>query len=275
MRTGIVRQIGVIAPRINSDSVSEIMAGISETLGSHEYMPVLGNSDYRDLLELQYLDSMEMIRVAGIILMGRGMTPQLEEALGKLKVPVVITGQDHPGYACVFHDDFHAMRDLTCRMLERGRRDLVYLGVTEEDPAAGLARRRGVEAAVEQAGGGIRLRREITRFTAEDGFRCMQAVLEDGCRPDGVLCASDGIALGAMRALREAGIGIPGDASVAGIGDSWAGAVAAPPLTTVRLHYRECGKTAAEMLLSMIGQPEAPSDRRVMLGYTLIERGSI
>ena len=141
MRTGIVRQIGVIAPRINSDSVSEIMAGISETLGSHEYMPVLGNSDYRDLLELQYLDSMEMIRVAGIILMGRGMTPQLEEALGKLKVPVVITGQDHPGYACVFHDDFHAMRDLTCRMLERGRRDLVYLGVTEEDPAAGLARR--------------------------------------------------------------------------------------------------------------------------------------
>ena len=93
---------------------------------------------------------------------------------------------------------------------------------------------------------------------------------------DGVVCVTDTVALGAMRALKKAGRTVGQQVSLAGIGDSWVGDVVEPGLTTVRFYQKQVGEEAARMLLQMLEQaePNAPV-RQTTLGYTVVERGSI
>ena len=155
---------------------------------------------------------------------------------------------------------------------------LAYIGGTEKDQAVGLARRQGVQDALNAAGlDGDKLPRLCcSAFTMEEGERCMNELL--ACCPDldGVVCVTDTVALGAMRALRAAGRAIGTQVSLAGIGDSWVGGVVEPGLTTVRFYQKQVGVEAARMLLQMLEHPENGGPvRQTTLGYSVVDRGSI
>lgn len=92
---------------------------------------------------------------------------------------------------------------------------------------------------------------------------------------DGVICATDRMALGALKALEEAGRSIPGDVSIAGVGDSWVNSVARPALTTAHLYYRQCGEVAVDMLMRMITEGEDRPAMQARLQYTIVDRASI
>ena len=87
---------------------------------------------------------------------------------------------------------------------------------------------------------------------------------------------TDTVAFGAMRALKQAGRKIGADVSLAGIGDSWAGSMTEPGLTTVQFYQKQVGEEAARMLLQMLEEKEPGGPvRQVTLGYRVVERGSI
>ena len=88
-RTGRVRQIGIIVPRIYSESVNLLMEGITEELLAMDYLTVLGYSDTNRDRELQYLDTMQNNRVAGIILMATTLTDIKKSSLENCSVPLV------------------------------------------------------------------------------------------------------------------------------------------------------------------------------------------
>ena len=243
LRTGRVNQIGVIAPSISSQSVGQITAGIASELDQQNYLILLGNTELDEQRELGYLTAMQRNHVAGIILLGCYYSPQLAQ-----------------------------------RMLACGHRRLAYIGGTEKDQAVGLARRQGVQDALNAAGlDGDKLPRLCcSAFTMEEGERCMNELL--ACCPDldGVVCVTDTVALGAMRALRAAGRAIGTQVSLAGIGDSWVGGVVEPGLTTVRFYQKQVGVEAARMLLQMLEHPENGGPvRQTTLGYSVVDRGSI
>ena len=107
----------------------------------------------------------------------------------------------------------------------------------------------------------------------------MNMILDGGFVPDGVICATDTLAVGAIKALKERGYHVPADVSVGGIGGGLAGTIISPALTTVQLFHRESGEKAAQLLLSMISYNrehpgEKPPPTHTMLGYKLIERES-
>ena len=221
---------------------------------------------------------MQRNHVAGIILLGCYYSPQLARAFKACRVPLVVTGQRFPEVPCVYNDDRSAARELAQRMLACGHRRLAYIGGTEKDQAVGLARRQGVQDALNAAGlGGDKLPRLCcSAFTMEEGERCMNELL--ACCPDldGVVCVTDTVALGAMRALRAAGRAIGTQVSLAGIGDSWVGGVVEPGLTTVRFYQKQVGVEAARMLLQMLEHPENGGPvRQTTLGYSVVDRGSI
>ena len=93
LRTGKVRQVGVIVPSISSQSVGQITAGIASELDAKNYLLLLGNTELDAQRELGYLTAMQRNHVAGIILLGSYYTPQLAQALKNCRVPVVVTGQ--------------------------------------------------------------------------------------------------------------------------------------------------------------------------------------
>lgn len=278
LRTGRVNQVGVIAPSISSQSVGQLTAGIASELDARNYLMLLGNTELDEQRELGYLTAMQRNHVAGIILMGSYYSPQLARAFKNCRVPLVVTGQRFPDVPCVYNDDRSAARELAERMLQRGRKQLVYIGGTERDQATGIARRQGVQDAMNAAGmDGSQLPRICcSAFTMEEGERCMTELLTCCPNLDGAVCVTDTVALGAMRALKKAGRTVGQQVSLAGIGDSWVGDVVEPGLTTVRFYQKQVGEEAARMLLQMLEQAEPNTPvRQTTLGYTVVERGSI
>ena len=286
MRTGKMRQVGIIVPRISSESVNQMMDGIAEELLEKDYLTLLGYSDTSRDRELQYLDTMQSNRVAGIILMATTLSDIKRTSLENCNVPLVITGQNFDGMPCVYHDDFNGVRELTSLMIQKGAKNIVYIGVYENDKAAGLARREGCQEALRSAGfDADNMPIRIADFNAQSGHAAMLELLEEHPALDGVICATDIIAHGAMKALKESGRRIPEDVRIAGVGNNWADLVSTPTLTTVQLFQRRCGSEAARLLLILIEEGEEDVDKpadaadirneKIKLGYRIIERESV
>ena len=273
--------IGVIVPKINSDSVSNLLEGVSSVLSRSGYMTVFGNAENDKKHELEYLRMMQEVRLAGVILMGTVLTPAHIRFFKESDMPIVVCGQNHSSVSCIFHDDRLASREITRKILGRGRRRLAYVGAVEADVSVGLNRRLGVEDAMIEAGiSPAELVRTKVLFTVEEGYRGMIEILDRGFIPDGVVCATDTLADGAMKALQHRGFVIPDDVSIGGIGGGLAGTIISPALTTVQLFHRESGEKAAQLLLSMIEYSrEHPGERlpltHTTLGFRLIERESV
>ncbi len=273
--------IGIIVPKVNSDSVSSLVEGASSALNKAGYMAIFGNAENDEKRELEYLRMMEESKLAGVILMGTILTPKHIKFFKESRIPIVVCGQNHPSVTCIYHDDRCAAREITRYMISKGRRKLAYVGAVESDECVGLNRRIGVEEAmIEACISPTELMRTQVHFTMNDGYCGMCEILDRGSVPDGVICATDTLAVGAIRALKEHGFAIPGDIAVGGIGGGSAGTIVIPALTTVQLYHRESGDKAAKQLLSMIDYLRENPDEKlptshIMLGYTLIERESI
>lgn len=273
--------IGVIVPKFNSDSVSNLIEGVSTVLSKSGYLAVFDNAENDEKRELEYMRLMQESRFAGILLMGTVLTAKHIAFFRESSMPIVVCGQNNPNVTCVYHDDKGAAKEITRYMLQKGRLKLAYIGAVERDISVGLNRREGVEEALREAGldPGTLVRTQVF-FTVDDGYKGMNDILDGGYVPDGIICATDTLAVGAIKALRERGFSIPKDVSVAGIGGGFAGTIITPALTTVKLFHRECGERGARLLLTLIEQHrEKPEEKlpitQTMFGYSLIERESV
>ncbi len=277
MRTGKIQQIGVIVPKICSDAVSRIVEGVSVVCREHGYMVVLCNTEGNRDLEQKYISFLKNKNAAGLIIMGVTMTPAIEDELKTCPIPFVITGQNYDAFPCVYNDDYHAVRALVNMVIKKGRKKIAYLGVTDEDLAAGAERHRGaVDALKAEELLDTELIIENCRFSAASGYETMKQILAEHPDTDGVVCATDTIAVGACAAIRRSGKTVPGDISIAGIGDSWVDAFMDPPLTTAQLFHMQCGSDAAKMLFHMIdGDDSGGPMRQTLLTYKIVERGSV
>ncbi len=143
LRTGKSRMIGVIVPRIDSEAVSRVVAGISRIFEEQGYRLLLANTENRMDKELEYLEVFRTGNVDGVLLVATILSPAHRKAVQACSVPVVLLGQQMDGVTCVYHDDRGAAYAVTRLMLQGGRKKLGYIGVTQRDRAAGESRRAG------------------------------------------------------------------------------------------------------------------------------------
>lgn len=274
LRTKKSSQIGVIAPNISSSTVARIVSGISSQLYSKGYRLLLANTENDMKMELEYLEMFVTNQVDGIIFIASAITKRHLEILKQLRVPIVIVGQKVAEYDCIYHDDFHAAKDMMSVLLDQNCRKLGYIYAMEKDEAVGHERTRGMEAALAEHG---RKPEEVQRmeagFSIESGYETMKRLLKRAPDLDGVFCATDSQAVGAVMCLRDAGMRIPEDVKVCGVGNNQASDLIEPRLTTAHYYYRTSGEEAAKMLISMISGEEQPK-RQVMLGYQVLQRGT-
>ncbi len=275
LRTKKSRLIGVIVPKISSESISNMVNGISQVLTKNGYHILLGNTENSIQKELEYINVFRNNHVDGIVFIATVFTKKHIEELKSLDAPVVILGQELEGYCSVFHDDYHAAKDLTENMIQAGCRNIGYLGVTDKDRAVGVDRKEGFLNALQAAYGGVDSKAmRVCEFNAESGYRQMKQLLEEKPDLDGVVCVTDSIALGAIECIKEKGLRIPEDISVVGMGDSQFSKVITPKLTTARYFYEQSGQEAAEMLVNLIDAKET-NVKKLKLGYEIIQRNSV
>lgn len=274
LRTKKTRLIGVIIPKIDSETISRILSGISQELNAHNYHMLLANTENNPEKELEYLNIFSNGRVDGVVLIATVLTKRHYQALKRLPVPAVIVGQECEGYSCIHHDDFHAARDLTKELLERGCKRPVFFGVGDYDEAVGKKRRLGFEEALKDSGlWSDDVREVVCEFHSDSGYAQMKKLLNARERFDGVVCVTDNIAAGALRALREAKIQVPDQVRLTGFGDTRLASLMTPPMTTVRYHYLESGIEAGRMVLEEIHNQNALT-KALSLGYEIIFRNS-
>ena len=266
--------VGVIIPKINSDSISRMVSGISKALSREGYQILLACTDNQEKEELRFLTLFRENHVDGIILLGTIFTAEHRKALKNLSVPIVILSQYLKGYSCVYHDDYQAARNLAEYLARSGRR-FGYLGVTQQDEAVGRERLRGVLDAA-AAAGAILPKENILecRFQMESGFLQAKELLQRDPDLDTIICATDTIAVGALQYIKSAGKRVPDDIQIAGIGDSTLTRVTEPLLTTVHLHFEEAGTQAARLLVELIQNGKDAAHKEVKLDSRLIVQES-
>ncbi len=270
----VTKLVGVILPKLSSESCARITEGISQVLYEHGYQILLVNTANDYSKELEYLELFRQNRVDGVIFLATIFTEVHRSLLNKMHIPVVIVGQQYKGFSCVCHDDYGAAYALTDLMLKKGAARPAYIGVTDDDKAAGEERHKGFLHAL--ADNNIALDRRhsaIAEFTVDSGYSCAKKIFSAPERPDCIFCATDNIAAGAILFCRENGIKVPGEVMICGVGDSKIGAVTAVPITSARLHYKTAGIEAAQMLLNAIGRT-SDVPKIMKLDYEIVERES-
>lgn len=275
LRTGKTRLVGVIIPKINSQSVSRMVAGVTDVLSEGGYQVVMANTNNDGELEVAYLKTFaERNRVDGIILIATVLTEAHRELMRSVRIPFVVLGQRFEGCACVFQDDYHAVRDVCRLVLPKAKRP-AYLGVLEDDVAAGRQRHLGFLDACAEAGLEVLPEAQQTvTFDADSGYFGAERILDAVPDVDTIVCATDNIAFGAMMCMREYGRRVPEDVQITGVGDSLLSRIARPSLTTVHLHFKTSGHEAARLLLSRI-KSKAQRGRFVKMSYEVYSRNSM
>ncbi len=275
LRTKKTKLIGVILPRINSDSISSVVEGISREIGKSGYEMLLATTANDPEKELEYLQIFSKNRVDGVILLATVFTKEHKKLLKSMQIPAVIIGQRLDGYSCIYHDDFGAGEELARRMLARGRKRVGYLTVLKEDVAVGQDRIEGYRRIMQEAGHEVDSDMIVTAdFSIKSGYEKMKVLLELCPDLDGVICATDSIAVGAMNYLKETGRKIPKDISLAGFGDNRVSAVTTPKITTIHFHYLQSGEKAAAAMMELLSGKH-PAVVEMKMGYEYIERESL
>lgn len=270
LRTKKTKMIGIIVPKVASASIGKIVEGVLSILNESGYQTLLAVTQNNPKKELEYLSSFHEKQVDGVLLAATILTLEHKRLLKTLSVPVVIVGQQLPGYCCVFHDDYHASYDLTKLFLEKGRKKLGYLSAIQQDQAVGAERCRGFQDAVCDMGCEELMDHVVTAsFSVASGYEKTGRLLEKYKDLDGIICATDMMAAGCMQYLCEHRIEVPKQILVADQGDSDMARVTAPPLITVHYYYEKSGEIAVKMLLELLGQGETAL-REVKLGYDIV-----
>ncbi|TCI43519.1 MULTISPECIES: LacI family DNA-binding transcriptional regulator [unclassified Exiguobacterium] len=250
------KMIGVIVPRLDSYAASRTMMGIDERLTEHGYQMLVVNTAQQTEREIEQLYNLAKQKVAGIIWLGTTVTPAHLQAIEAIQIPVLLIGQQHDDVHSLVYPDNESAYALGRQFMEWGHRDIIYVGVAEDDIAVGQARRDGFLRAFNEAGAIVRSM--TTTFRIDDAIPIGEQLATDVTDATLVVCATDNIALGVLKGLANGGKRVPDDISVSGFGGYDFTEVLHPSLTTVHLPYRRTGSRAADMILQLLTGEATP-----------------
>jgi DNA-binding LacI/PurR family transcriptional regulator len=195
--------------------------------------------------------------VEGVIICSVTVGGQQAEALRQNGMPIVVINNQSPQqFNCsIAHDDFDGARQVTRHLLSLGHRRIAYLG-NEKAERINNERLAGFHVELKDAGIGVdpHLVLNCGGGEIENGLQGMQELLKRPSLPTAVFCFNDLMAIGALRAMSDAGISVPGQVSLAGFDNIEYSDYTHPPLTTFDQPKRAIGAEAACLLLERIHQ---------------------
>lgn len=252
-----------------------VVRGITTVVGEASRQLVLALVQTRE--QVDRLDTyLTPQHVDGVLMLSAHDADTLPSRIQGRGLPVVFCGRPgQPGeMSYVDVDNAGGAREAVTHLIESGRR-VVALIAGPQDMIAGRDRLDGYRQALATAG--IEVDQslvEIGDFSEASGAAAMSALLARRPDIDAVFAASDLMALGALRVLREAGRSVPQNVALIGFDDGPLAAVANPPLTTVHQPMEQLGREMALMLLAQISAGGVSTPEQLVLDTSLVERAS-
>jgi LacI family transcriptional regulator len=277
LKTDKSETIGVIVPTLEISSFASAIQALEKTLSDANYTTVLAVSDFDTEKELRLARNLAQQGVDAIILIGQENDDRLVMFLENIQMPHVSLWDVGKGskYPHIGFDNREGLRQITQYVLDHGHTDVVLvLGGGPHANARTKQRRAGFEDAMTSRGlpvsPGIIYEMPYNPFS---GKIALERIWGLTSKPTAIVCASDILALGVLRACKEIGISIPNDVSITGfdglniMADLWV------PVTSMSVPAREMGEAAATYLLNIL--QNKPTKPLLELNCKLIEGESV
>ncbi|MFD9498923.1 LacI family DNA-binding transcriptional regulator [Streptomyces sp. NPDC060035] len=270
--------IGLVVPDLQNPIFSAFAEALCGLLNKRGLIPVLCTRTADGVSEAHYIEMLLQQNIGGIVFIGASYAdagPEHGRALRERKVPMVLlnAADENLGVAQVRVDDALAADQALIHLAALGHERIgMILGPVGHVPSArklagfaAFCARRGV------APDEWRRRVAHALFTMEGGATALPRLLAEGVT--GIVCASDALALGAVRGARRQGVSVPRDLSVVGFDDSPFMVATDPPLTTARQPIQAMASAVVASLMTQI-DGHAGANEVMMFDTELIVRGS-
>jgi LacI family transcriptional regulator len=277
LRTNRSNTLVCIIPMITNPFYPAFVSGIQEVAEQNGYDVITYNTHGSQERERKFLKSILDGRVDGVI--GIFFYTQARDMaqLFEVNIPVVrLEVREHRSgewpLDSLYIDNAQAACQATAYLLGKGHRRIAML----TGPAGPRdARKEGYLTALNSHPDRLQpWVQEVDSYNESGGYQGMQLILESGNPPSAVFAANDLMAIGAMKAIRDAGLAVPKDIAVVGFDDIPAAQMVTPALTTIRQFQEEMGKRAAQLLIERLNG-DAPSFGRIVeMPYELVIRES-
>ncbi|MGV2927092.1 LacI family DNA-binding transcriptional regulator [Macrococcus capreoli] len=262
------QMVGVIVPRLNSFASNETLLGVETYLRQQHYQTIIVNTDLDITREVNALYSLAKNKVDGILLFATQITDHHIQAIDSITVPVILVGQSYENIHSIVQNDYKAGYEIGKYFGKTNINNIAYLGVGEYDKAVGVHRKKGVLD-------GLKLYQKTatdytTSFKLSDAHQKAKQFIS---KYDAVICATDNIALGVLKAAYDLSIKVPSQLSISGFGGYETTSIVTPTITTVAYPYQETGNCAAKSLLQLLDGQDIPLLQR--MDFTIIEKESV
>jgi LacI family transcriptional regulator len=276
LKSGVTRSIGVVVPDVSNPFFAAVVKGAESVSRRGTYNICLCNTDENEAREHEVLAALRG-RVDGLIL-----APVTEDAetvadLQRAEVPIVLIDRElrgSTGLDTVLVDNEGGARQAVEHLVGLGHERIGLIsGPLDNTPGRG--RYEGFVMALEQAG--IELDEAIVQvgdFREAGGYQAALRLLAIQPPVTAIFAANNLMSIGALRALDEIGVAIPGEVSIVGFDDHALAALLAPPLTVIDRPDEEQGALAMRLLLNRLGSSTGHEPRRIVLDTALVVRGS-
>lgn len=267
--------IGVLLPDLFGEFFSEVIRGIDQTAQQHGYH-VLVSSSHNDRAGIEATLRLMRGRVDGLLVMSPDLDAHSLSHNLPERLPAVLLNcrVDDLSYDSINIDNRGGARAMTAHLVRLGHRRIALITGAMHNHDA-LERAEGHRAALRAAGIEGDPRLELAgAFTEESGYRAAERALRLEPRPTAVFACNDAMAIGALSALRAAGVRVPEEMAVAGFDDIPMAQYVHPPLTTVRVGIHGLGARAATRLLEAIERRSGEERQQITLPARLVVRAS-
>lgn len=279
--------VGLVLGDISNPYSSELANAVRESLAFRGYNLFICISEQNAREDIAAFESLVDHNVDGIIVATRSNKEGDERlvVIADSNVPIVVVGRDfrHEAVDYISADNLTGGFEATQHLIDLGHRRIAFIGAAFEN-RNNLKRLQGYLTALEQHGIEVDERlitgrkgsaSDVPGYSTEKiGYEGMKRLLSLPIPPTAVFARNDFTALGAMTAVKEAGLSIPKDIAVVGFDDTPMAVHTSPTLTTVRQPMRLQGQLAAEMLLRRILSDDTKEREDRVLDCELVVRGS-
>jgi len=272
---GKTMSVGVLTQYIDSPFYGAGLRGIEEILSDHGFIPIVTSGLWERERERESLLSLVERKVDGLIILTSRLTDSDLKRISE-RLPVIVTGRDLYGdnLHSINFDDVAAGKIVAEHLAHLGHRDIAVL-TGPADHTDSEERLSGILSQLRDVGIQVDDRLIVmSDFTERGGHRAMRSIISKDIPFSAVAALNDQMALGAILALRQAGLRVPEDVSVIGMDDLPSAAFFSPPLTSVSQPIYEMGRQAAGMLLNMVLAEDGEIPRKTSLEPSLAVRDS-
>jgi DNA-binding LacI/PurR family transcriptional regulator len=248
--------VGFVVPDIGNPVYAQIVNGAQVRAEEAGYALAVGSPLDGKSVDRAFARLLRGHRFDGLLVASSRLEDSRMVALNKSGAPVVVVNRRVTGIdSSVVLDDAAGAETATAHLIKRGHTAIAHIGGPSGIDTS-VRRRSGFTAAMDARG--LKNYQVVTAvdYPAPAGYEAMNQLLAGRRRFTAVFVASVMLAIGAMRAVRDAGLRVPEDISIASLQDVPLAEYIEPPLTTVAMPLQELGAAAVEMMLARIdGQP--------------------